>query len=196
MLIPRRRLASLALLALLLFGGVAGCGDDDSIDATPTADVPAATTTTSGATSTTVAPAADVADFDAIMRALLTRRDEAYEQNKPEYLDEIYLPACKCLAGEKGDIDQQIAEGVHAEGPRLTVLKVERVSVIGPDAAVVRVIYQQAAARLVDRDGQTVRTEAAEPPTSLAFTVGRTGGGWKIERIDPEGPADPAAWQS
>ena len=124
------------------------------------------------------------------MRQILTRRDEAYEQNKPEYLDEIYLPACKCLAGEKADIQKQIAEGVHTAGERLRVLKVELINMIGTTGATVRVIYEQGPHHLANASGEVVREEATEPPTSLVFTIGLSGDRWRVERIILEGPAD------
>jgi hypothetical protein len=182
-----------AALALALVLGGCGGSDSSGSDAAPTATVRRSPTTTeTPATTSTTAPPADQADFTAVMRAILTRRDEAYEQNKPEYLDEIYLAQCKCLEGEKRDLAKQVDEGVHSSGARLKVLRVEPITIVSANAAVVRVVYEQPPTPMVDRAGRVVRTEAGEPPTSLAFTIGRVGGRWKVERIDPEGPADPA----
>lgn len=183
--VRQARFAAVAALAAVGLVLAAGCSSDSDSNAAPTATLAKPTTTT---TSTTI----PLDDFDAVMRHILTRRDEAYEQNKPEYLDEIYLPECKCLEGEKAEIGKRIAEGVHTEGERLRVLKVELVNRIGDSVAVVRVIYEQGPHRLVDRDGNTVRDQGTEPPTSLIFSLALDDGRWKVEFIEPEGPVDPA----
>jgi hypothetical protein len=178
---------------------VGGCGGSDSSgsdSAAPTATVrrSPASTAAPATTPTTAAPA-DQADFTAVMRAILTRRDEAYEQNKPEYLDEIYLPQCKCLEGEKGEINRRIAEGVHTAGERMKLLRTELVNANGADEAAVRVRYEQGPSRLVDGAGNTVREQPTEPPSSLAFYLARVDGRWKVVSITPEGPVTAPASQ-
>ena len=181
------RAAAVVAAAVVVLVGCGGDSDSDSDSAAPTATVPKATTTSPS----TTAVALD--DWEGVMRQILTRRDEAYEQNKPEYLDEIYLPQCKCLAGEKADIQKQIADGVHTAGERLRVLKVELINTIGSTGATVRVVYEQGPHRLVNSSGEVVREEATEPPTSLVFTIGLSDGRWKVERILLEGPVNGSA---
>jgi hypothetical protein len=174
---------------------MAGCGGSDDTDsAAPTATVRRSPTSTAApATTTTTAAPADQADFTSVMRAILTRRDEAYEQNKPEYLDEIYLPQCKCLEGEKREINRRIDEGVHTAGERMRLLGAELINTNGADEAAVRVRYAQGPSRLVDAAGRTVREQPTEPPSSLAFFLARAHGRWKVISITPEGPIAPSA---
>lgn len=189
---PRRALGAV-LIVLFGVGLLAACGKSGAPDATPTARVPdrsdEAGSLAAADTTTSTAPPSDQADFAAVMRQILARRDEAYEQNRPDYLDEIYLPQCKCLAGEKAELARRIAEGVHTAGKRLTVIRVETINLNGADEAAVRVVYRQGPHRLVNSDGETVREQAPEPPTALAFFLGRADGRWKVISITPEGPA-------
>jgi hypothetical protein len=174
-----------ALALVLMLGACGGSGGSGSDAAAPTATVRRSPTSIAAAT-TTAAPGQE--DFTAVMQAILTRRDEAYEQNKPEYLDEIYLPQCKCLEGEKAEINRRIAEGVHTSGERMTLLGAELINRNGADEAAVRVHYEQGPSRLVDAAGTTVREQPTEPPSSLAFYLARSGGRWKVVSISPEGP--------
>jgi type IV pilus biogenesis protein CpaD/CtpE len=182
--------AALTLVCALSLAAT-GCGSSDSgsDSAAPTATVRRSPATTAApATTTTTAAPADQADFTEVMRAILTRRDEAYEQNRPEYLDEIYLPQCKCLEGEKAEISRRIAQGVHTAGERMSLLSAELINANGADEAAVRVSYEQGPSRLVDGAGRTVREQPTEPPSSLAFYLVRADGHWKVVSITPEGP--------
>ncbi|HET7653142.1 MAG TPA: hypothetical protein VFK42_08895, partial [Acidimicrobiales bacterium] len=146
----------MAALALALL--MAGCGGSDDTDsAAPTATVRRSPTSTAAPATTTTTAAPGQEDFTAILRDLLARRDEAYEKNDISILEGIYSTQCACLANGRKAVEQQKAQGIHAAGARLKLLRTELVNRLSPTYAVVRGIVEQPPFNFVNTDGAVIR---------------------------------------
>ena len=165
---------------------LAACGGGSDDAGSPAAATLATASSTSSPSTTAVVEAED---FDRILRALLARRDEAYERNDISILEEIYDDRCECLLRAREVIADRIAEGVHTSGERLRVISTEVFSRTSPDLVFVRAVVEQGPNDLVDARGEQVRSGEEHGPMRVVYELGRSSSTWRIFGILPEGPA-------
>lgn len=119
------------------------------------------------------------APWRTVLRGLDLRRAQAFGRADPAALTAVYVTGAPAGARDRTLITRLSAQGLHAEGLRLSTrrIKVRRAT---STMAVLRVTDVLAPYRLVDGSGAVVRSAAGRRPTTWVLTLRREGTRWKV----------------
>lgn len=182
-----------ALVSLVVFGALAGCGDDSAVEVTAT-PVPTVSSATPEPSPTPTAPATavplpvmppemannDAAGAEAAARYVVELIDYAYLNRDTAPLSEISDDDCVFCNGVIAEVEKMLVEDVRRIGGLLRVLGTSSVDYSdSTDAFFVVLELQEEDGRFVDGDGAVVGESTARDHL-IDFVLTRAGGTWKI----------------
>lgn len=180
-------------------------GNQDGPGAPPTTASAKASPTSSpsGPTASTGPNAKSAADFEAIYTELQSTISRAYDQYRPELLDDVYAQECPATCGvmkEKTAIREMADAGerYRGYGPRILLVKVieDSTGTIlegAPTRTVsIRLVDEQGPFAIVDRNGAEVARDGGWEPRSSVyrFYFSQSKRHWLIWKLEVEGSAD------